>query len=145
MRSPLAQNGQVRAPNANCPTHRPQISRRSPSVVMTAMTSWDLMAGQAAILAGEYERAHAPLLRVILQDSLGLTGRPPRCLACDAFSALVASYVEEDSLDLAIRTARDWIRMQPGAGHPWSSPWPVSQSVFCLPRTGTSCTLPSPG
>jgi DNA-binding SARP family transcriptional activator/thioredoxin-like negative regulator of GroEL len=78
-----------------------------------------LMAGQAAILAGEYERAHAPLLRVILQDSLGLTGRPPRCLACDAFSALVASYVEEDSLDRAIRTARDWIRMQPGAGHPW--------------------------
>jgi tetratricopeptide (TPR) repeat protein len=78
-----------------------------------------LMAGQAAILAGEYGRAQVPLRLVIRQDSLGLTGRSPRCLACDAFAALVAAYVEEDSLEAAIRAARDWTRMQPAEGRPW--------------------------
>jgi len=77
-----------------------------------------LLAGEAAILAGDYDRARPPLRRVIGADSVGLAGSAPRCLACDAFSALVASDVEEDSLEAAIGTAREWIRLQPGRGHP---------------------------
>jgi tetratricopeptide (TPR) repeat protein len=77
------------------------------------------MEGEAAILGGEYDQAHAPLRRVIAGDSLGLSSRAARCLACEAFSALVTSYVEEDSLPAALGVAAEWTRLEPTAGLPW--------------------------
>jgi tetratricopeptide (TPR) repeat protein len=56
---------------------------------------------------------------VIREDSLGLRGKAIRCLACDAFAAMVVSYQEEDSLVAAVRIAREWTRLQPGERRPW--------------------------
>jgi tetratricopeptide (TPR) repeat protein len=78
-----------------------------------------LMAGQAAILAGDYDAAHGPLEAVIARDSLGLRGSTPRCLACEAMPALSTSYVQEDSMATAVAVARRWTRLQPGSGVAW--------------------------
>lgn len=78
-----------------------------------------LMAGQAAILAGDYEAAHGPLETVIARDSLGLRGSTPRCLACEAMPALYSSYIQEDSIAEAVAVGRRWTRLQPESGTAW--------------------------
>ncbi|MEO8140684.1 MAG: hypothetical protein ABI742_13605, partial [Gemmatimonadota bacterium] len=80
-----------------------------------------LLSGMAAMLAGNYEAAHRPLREVITRDSLGLSGKAVRCLACEALQALAGSYDEEDSLPAAIRVAREWVRLQPTSGVAWRS------------------------
>jgi hypothetical protein len=59
-------------------------------------------------------------LRVISMDSLGLKGSSAACLACEAYGALIYSYLSLDSLPAAERTARRWIATQPGAPVPYS-------------------------
>ncbi|HXW96503.1 MAG TPA: hypothetical protein VEI47_02880, partial [Gemmatimonadales bacterium] len=42
-----------------------------------------------------------------------------RCLSCDAYAALVSSYVREDSLAVAIHVAKEWIARQPTGPESW--------------------------
>jgi tetratricopeptide (TPR) repeat protein len=78
-----------------------------------------LMAGQGAILEGDYGAAHRPLMEVVARDSLGLSGKAVRCLACEALETLGVCYGQEDSGAAALRTSRLWIHLQPGSSRAW--------------------------
>ncbi|MBK8003073.1 MAG: winged helix-turn-helix domain-containing protein [Gemmatimonadetes bacterium] len=69
--------------------------------------------GQGANLAGNYPAAVGAFREVIRRDSLGLSGRVARCLACQAYPALAYAYGAMDSLPQAIRVMQEWSRAQP--------------------------------
>lgn len=68
---------------------------------------------------GQFLGAIPHLRRAIHLDSSSLSGRSPRCLACDAYEFLLATYVSADSLGAADRTAREWVRLQPQSRRAW--------------------------
>ncbi len=78
-----------------------------------------LYTGQGALLALDWVGARKPLHEVIARDSLGLVGRSPRCMACEALVALSESYLLADSIAGALRVARLWTRLQPGSAQAW--------------------------
>lgn len=79
-----------------------------------------LWTGQSLLMAGRAADAVAPLERVVSMDSLQpSSGTGPRCAACDALSSLMGAHMAAGSLGEAERTAQRWIRLQPGAAHPW--------------------------
>jgi DNA-binding SARP family transcriptional activator len=78
-----------------------------------------LYTGQGALLALDWASARKPLHEVIARDSLGLVGRSPRCLACEALVALSESYVLADSIAGSLRVARLWTQLQPGSAQAW--------------------------
>ena len=86
-----------------------------------------LYTGIALVNEGEFLAARAPLERVIAMDSLG-TSRGVTCGLCIASEWLVSAYLLADSLPAAERTARRWLRMQPGV------PSPVNALVSVLDR-----------
>jgi hypothetical protein len=75
--------------------------------------------GIAKIMAGDYPGSRTSLHEALAMDSLGLTGRNPNCIACQALSALIDSYLQVDSLAGALKIARLWTRLQPGAAQSW--------------------------
>jgi DNA-binding SARP family transcriptional activator len=78
-----------------------------------------LYTGQGALLALDWVGARKPLEEVIARDSLGLVGRSPRCMACEALVALSESYLLADSIAGALGVARLWTRLQPGSAQAW--------------------------
>lgn len=78
-----------------------------------------LYTGQGALLALDWAGARKPLQEVIARDSLGLVGRSPRCLACEALVALSESYLLADSIAGSLRIARLWTQLQPGSAQAW--------------------------
>jgi hypothetical protein len=78
-----------------------------------------LYTGQGALLALDWVGARKPLHEVIARDSLGLVGRSPRCMACEALVALSESYPLADSIAGSLRVARLWTRLQPGSAQAW--------------------------
>jgi DNA-binding SARP family transcriptional activator/TolA-binding protein len=75
--------------------------------------------GQGANLAGDYAAAIAPFREVIRRDSLGLSGRAARCLACQAYPALGFAYGAMDSLTRTIQVMQEWVGRQPTRALPW--------------------------
>ncbi|HSJ13586.1 MAG TPA: AAA family ATPase [Longimicrobiales bacterium] len=75
---------------------------------------------RARLASGEFLAALPHLHQVIRIDSLSLSGRAARCPACDALSNMISAYSLADSLPAAERTAREWVRLQPGSGPAWS-------------------------
>ncbi|MEO8636937.1 MAG: BTAD domain-containing putative transcriptional regulator [Gemmatimonadales bacterium] len=80
-----------------------------------------LMAAQGALLAGEFGRARRLVHEVIARDSLGLSGRAVRCLACEAFGVLADAYASDDSIAGGIRMLHLWTRLQPSSAKAWRS------------------------
>jgi len=79
----------------------------------------EIALGRAMLWSGNFLGALPHLWRVIHADSLGLDGRTPGCVACDALALAIGAYISADSTDAAERVARDWTDMQPGAQTPW--------------------------
>jgi tetratricopeptide (TPR) repeat protein len=75
--------------------------------------------GLGTMMDGQYLQAVGPFNRVVAMDSLALVSGSARCEACDAFRQIIVAYQSADSLLAAERTARRWIRLQPGAAVPW--------------------------
>jgi TolB-like protein len=70
--------------------------------------------GRGRSMSNNYFGAVAPLRAAIRQDSLSLSAATAtRCVACDAYYALIATYVSLDSVPAAEAVARDWVRRQP--------------------------------
>lgn len=77
-------------------------------------------AGRGRSMSNDYLGAIAPLREAIRQDSLSLsTPAATRCVACDAYAALVATYVSIDSVPAAEGVAREWVRRQPQSTIAW--------------------------
>jgi len=95
-----------------------------------------LYSGIALVNEGEFLAARAPLERVIAMDSLG-AHRGVTCGLCIAMEWLVSAYLLADSLPAAERTARRWIRLQPGV------PGPVDALVGVLDRQGRAAEAES--
>ena len=85
-----------------------------------------MLLGESRASQGDFLGAIAALRRVIVVDSLAYSGRPAPCLACDAYSAVVQMYVYADSLDAAVRVAREWMAREP------ASPLPLGQLATVL-------------
>jgi tetratricopeptide (TPR) repeat protein len=68
---------------------------------------------------GDLHGALAALRQAVRLDSLGSLGAAADCAACEAYAALVSHHLALDSLHAAERTAREWVRLQPGSGHGW--------------------------
>jgi len=79
----------------------------------------ELALGRALSWDGQYLAAVPHLKRAIHLDSLSLTGRSPRCQACDAYQLLWGTYASADSLAAAERIAHEWTRLQPQAYRAW--------------------------
>ena len=79
----------------------------------------ELALAKALAWDGQFLGAIPHLRRAIHLDSSSLSGRSPRCLACDAYGLLLATYVSADSLGAADRTAREWVRLQPQSQRAW--------------------------
>ncbi|MGH8326838.1 MAG: tetratricopeptide repeat protein, partial [Steroidobacteraceae bacterium] len=79
----------------------------------------ELALGKALAWDGQYLAAVPHLERAIHLDSLSLTGRSPRCQACDAYETLSRTYISADSLEAAVRTAHGWTRLQPQSYPAW--------------------------
>jgi len=77
--------------------------------------------GYARLHNAEFLAAIPYFQRVLVMDSLGLSGESPRCRACDAITQLVYAYSALDSLPAAERLARDYVRRQPRSARAWSS------------------------
>ena len=76
--------------------------------------------GQALTRAQQYSAAVPMFLRVIAMDSLGLKGSSAVCAACEAYQALIYSYLSLDSLPAGERMARQWIKGQPDSPAPYA-------------------------
>jgi tetratricopeptide (TPR) repeat protein len=76
--------------------------------------------GTARFIDADFTSAIGYMRRVIAMDSIGLSGRSPRCRACDALSLMISAYLATDSLGTAERLAREYVRQQPRSARPWS-------------------------
>ncbi|HEX5409331.1 MAG TPA: BTAD domain-containing putative transcriptional regulator [Gemmatimonadaceae bacterium] len=115
----------------------------------------ELALGKALAWDGHYLAAVPHLKRAIHLDSLSLTGRSPRCQACDAYQLLWGTYVSADSLAAAERIAHEWTRLQPQSHRAWwalvevldrvgraDSALAVEQTVERLAPTASSDIMP---
>jgi tetratricopeptide (TPR) repeat protein len=68
---------------------------------------------------GDLHGALASLHQAVRLDSLGSLGLSTDCAACEAYASLVSYNLALDSLHAAERTAREWVRLQPGSGYGW--------------------------
>lgn len=75
--------------------------------------------GYARLQNAEYVEAIPFMNRVMTMDSLGFLGQSPRCRACDALGQLIYAYSSLDSLPVAERFARDYVRRQPRSARAW--------------------------
>jgi serine/threonine protein kinase/tetratricopeptide (TPR) repeat protein len=75
--------------------------------------------GVALVRDGELLAAVPHFERVVAMDSSSLRENDVHCRACDALERMVNVYVDADSLAAAERTARRWIRLQPGSALAW--------------------------
>jgi serine/threonine protein kinase len=75
--------------------------------------------GIALVREGELLAALPHFERVLAMDSSNLRESDAYCRACDALERMVNVYVDADSLAAAERTARRWIRLQPGSALAW--------------------------
>lgn len=78
-----------------------------------------LLLGVAHGRRGEFLAALPYFERVVYMDSASLVEGDGPCRACDALGRMVRAYVEADSLAAAERTARRWVRLQPGSATAW--------------------------
>ena len=115
----------------------------------------ELALGKALAWDGQFLGAIPHLRRAIHLDSSSLSGRSPRCLACDAYELLLATYFSADSLAAADRTAHEWTRVQPQSHRAWwqlvdvldrnardDSALALEQTVERLAPTSASDVLP---
>jgi tetratricopeptide (TPR) repeat protein len=77
--------------------------------------------GGALLSGGDFLASIPHFRRVIEMDSLSLRGATNGCRACEALHAIVTAYWLADSLPAAERTAREWIRLQPGSARAWAT------------------------
>jgi serine/threonine protein kinase len=77
------------------------------------------LAGIASTRDGDLLAALPHFERVVALDSPRLGGWRGLCRGCDALERMVSVYVDADSLAAAERTARRWIRLQPGSALAW--------------------------
>jgi DNA-binding SARP family transcriptional activator/tetratricopeptide (TPR) repeat protein len=75
--------------------------------------------GLSLAVQGQFQRALAPLNRVVAMDSLALDRARALCLACEALQQIVSVYAMMDSLPAAERATRRWMRLQPASPVPW--------------------------
>jgi DNA-binding SARP family transcriptional activator len=71
--------------------------------------------GSGRIIDADFTSGIGYMRRVIEMDSSSLGGGPSRCRACDATAMLIYAYTSIDSLGVAERIARDYVRKQPSA------------------------------
>jgi DNA-binding SARP family transcriptional activator/tetratricopeptide (TPR) repeat protein len=74
--------------------------------------------GRALHWDGDFLRAITHLRRVVELDTVGLTAEQPRCRACEAYLDILSSYAMADSLEAAMRTAREWMQRVPNSAAP---------------------------
>ncbi len=98
-----------------------------------------LWLGQAQTWAADFFGAIRTYRRVLSLDSVSLR-RPPtadaaplRCYGCEAYLGMIAVYQMADSLPAAIRTAREWTRIQPKNPSAWGQ---VSWTLMVQYRFG---------
>jgi serine/threonine protein kinase/tetratricopeptide (TPR) repeat protein len=75
--------------------------------------------GVARTRDGDFMAALPHFERVIALDSASFGEVGGLCRGCDALERMVSAYVDADSLPAAERTARRWIRLQPGSALAW--------------------------
>ncbi len=98
-----------------------------------------LWLSSSRVWGGDFPGAIAPLQRVIALDSIVLkrdvqNGAPPiRCYGCEAFYSLIGAYQMMDSQPAAVRTAREWARIQPKNYLAWGQ---VSWTLMMAGRLG---------
>jgi len=71
------------------------------------------------VAAGDFLGAVPHLQHVIDMDSSAMITAQPLCSACVAFDDLVQAYIMADSIAVAERVAREWVRRQPKSAAPW--------------------------
>jgi tetratricopeptide (TPR) repeat protein len=71
-----------------------------------------LMLGRALIAEGRFTDAITPLRRVVVMDSASLRSTDG-CRACDAYAEIVSAYIFMDSVPVAERVAREYLKRQP--------------------------------
>ena len=91
------------------------------SVNYPAEVAGHLWYGQALTRGQQFAAAIPMFQRVIAMDSLGLRGSSAVCVACEAYQALIYSYIALDSLPAAERAARRWMAGQKDAPGPYST------------------------
>jgi serine/threonine protein kinase len=75
--------------------------------------------GVAKVRDGELLAALPHFERVMVLDSASFGTSGGMCRGCDALERMVSAYVDADSLAAAERTARRWVRLQPGSALAW--------------------------
>ncbi len=91
------------------------------SVNYPAEVAGHLWYGQALARTQQFSAAIPMFQRVIAMDSLGLKGGSAACVACEAYQAMIYSYLSLDSLSAAERSARSWVAAQPASPSPYAS------------------------
>ncbi len=82
----------------------------------------ELLVGDGLIwLRSDYAGAVRHLRRVVAMDSLSLLARGARCLACDALELLIQAYAAAESSSARLRTAREWVQLQPRSARAWDA------------------------
>lgn len=89
-----------------------------------------LVLGQTRSWTGDYAGAAEAYRNVIRIDSLSLNRKGVLCRACEAYGGLVSVYQSRDSLESAVRVAREWVERAP------RSPLAVSMLVAALEGAG---------
>ena len=80
-----------------------------------------LLTGIVCVADGQFLDAVPYLQHAIAMDSLSLQGERAMCRACEAFRWLISAYHLTDSLPLAEREVRRWLKFQPRSGMAYSS------------------------
>ena len=75
-----------------------------------------LLTGIVCVADGQFLDAVPYLQHAIAMDSLSLNGGRAMCSACEAFRWLLSAYLLADSLTLAERDVRRWLKLQPRSG-----------------------------
>jgi tetratricopeptide (TPR) repeat protein/tRNA A-37 threonylcarbamoyl transferase component Bud32 len=102
--------------------------------------------GEALHYAGRFAEAVPPLERVVALDSTGLAAGSG-CVACEAYTQLIATHLAQDSLALAERAARRWVAAAPATAAAWYNLTVASDRQFrtdeALDAARQASTLPS--